>query len=88
MSPTFSTKGNRRYRYYTCVNALQRGWSKCPSKSVPAGEVERFVLEQLSMSIEGSAIDQAQKIRQLLQRVEYDGATGRLAIILQDPETP
>jgi site-specific DNA recombinase len=48
MSPTHSTKnGNKRYRYYVCTNAQKRGWDNCPSKSIPAGEIERFVIEQL-----------------------------------------
>ncbi len=40
-----STK--RRYRYYVCVNAQKRGWANCPSKSVPAGEIEQFVVNQI-----------------------------------------
>lgn len=26
---------------------MQRGWSECPAPSVPAGEIERFVVEQI-----------------------------------------
>jgi site-specific DNA recombinase len=47
MTPAHSKRGVRRYRYYTCTSAQQRGWDTCPSKSVPAGEIERFVVEQL-----------------------------------------
>ncbi|WDI40474.1 recombinase family protein [Bremerella sp. P1] len=48
MSPSHSTKnGNKRYRYYVCTNAQKRGWHNCPSKSIPAGEIERFVVEQI-----------------------------------------
>lgn len=48
MSPSHSThKGNKRYRYYVCTNAQKRGWDKCPSKSIPAPEIERFVVEQI-----------------------------------------
>ena len=39
--------GNRRYRYYVCTNAQKRGWHDCPSKSIPAGEIERFVVDQV-----------------------------------------
>jgi len=39
--------GNKRYRYYVCLNAQKRGWHDCPSKSVPAAEIERFVIEQI-----------------------------------------
>ncbi len=39
--------GGRLYRYYVCHHALKRGWDACPTKSVPAGEIERFVVEQV-----------------------------------------
>jgi site-specific DNA recombinase len=47
MIASHTTRGQRRYRYYTCTNAQKRGWDACPSKSVPAGEIERFVIEQI-----------------------------------------
>jgi site-specific DNA recombinase len=47
MSPSHATKGNRRYRYYVCGTANKRGWDACPSKSIPAAEIERFVVEQI-----------------------------------------
>jgi len=52
MVPTHSTRttasgGCRRYRYYVCQNAQSRGWHNCPSPSVPAPELERFVVEQI-----------------------------------------
>ena len=48
MAPTHATKdGNKRYRYYVCCSAQQRGWHSCPSKSIPAGEIERFVIDQI-----------------------------------------
>lgn len=39
--------GSRRYRYYVCSNAQKRGWHTCPSKSIPAQEIERFVVDQV-----------------------------------------
>lgn len=39
--------GTKRYRYYVCLNAQKRGWHACPSKSIPAGEIERFVVDQI-----------------------------------------
>jgi site-specific DNA recombinase len=48
MTPSQTTrKGNWRYRYYTCMGAQKRGWHSCPSKSIPAGEIEKFVVEQI-----------------------------------------
>ncbi|HRW60303.1 MAG TPA: recombinase family protein [Defluviicoccus sp.] len=40
-------KGGRRYRYYTCYGASKRGWDSCPSKSVPAEQIEQFVVNQI-----------------------------------------
>jgi site-specific DNA recombinase len=47
MTPAHTTKGARRYCYYTCTSAQKRGWHTCPTKSIPAGQVEAFVLEQV-----------------------------------------
>ncbi len=48
MIHTYSVKaGGKRYRYYVCLAAQKRGWDTCPTKSVPAGEMEAFVVEQI-----------------------------------------
>jgi site-specific DNA recombinase len=47
MSHSFCTKGNRHYRYYVCHRAQKRGWQACPSPSIPAGEIERFVVNEI-----------------------------------------
>ena len=47
MTHAFTTKRNKRYRYYVCLNAQRRGWHTCPTKSVPAQEIEDFVVDQV-----------------------------------------
>lgn len=47
MGHTYSAQETKRYRYYVCLRAQKRGWSECPTKSVPAIEMEKFVLEQI-----------------------------------------
>jgi site-specific DNA recombinase len=47
MGHSYTSKGNKRYRYYVCLQAQKRGWESCPTKSVPAGEIESFVVEQI-----------------------------------------
>ena len=37
----------KRYRYYVCSRAQKRGWSQCPGPSLPAQELERFVVDQI-----------------------------------------
>jgi site-specific DNA recombinase len=47
MTPAHTTRKGRRYRYYCCTAAQKRGWDTCPSKSIPAGEIERFIADQV-----------------------------------------
>jgi site-specific DNA recombinase len=47
MTPSHTKKGVKCYRYYVCPQAQKRGWQVCPSKSIPTGEVEQFVVELL-----------------------------------------
>jgi site-specific DNA recombinase len=48
MTPAHTTrKGSQRYRYYVCSGAQKRGWQTCPSKSLPAAQIEQLVLGQI-----------------------------------------
>ena len=47
MSATHTTKRGRRYRYYVCRRTRSEGWAACPTKSVPAHEMERIVVDQI-----------------------------------------
>jgi site-specific DNA recombinase len=47
MIHTYVARKNKRYRYYVCVRAQKEGWDTCPSKSVPALEIENFVVDQI-----------------------------------------
>jgi site-specific DNA recombinase len=48
MTPSHTTrKDGKRYRYYVCSHAQKRGWDKCPSKAIPAAQMEEFVVEQV-----------------------------------------
>ncbi len=38
---------SRLYRYYVCSNAQKHGRGTCPSPSLPAGDLETFVVEQV-----------------------------------------
>jgi len=70
MAPTHTTRnGNKRYRYYVCLNAQKRGWENCPAPSVPAQEIEQFVIEQIKAIGEDDkllteTIDEANRQRQ------------------------
>lgn len=47
MIPSYTKHGERRYRYYVCSHAQKQGWHTCPTKSLPAGEIERFVVDRV-----------------------------------------
>jgi site-specific DNA recombinase len=48
MSPSHTTRSrSKRYRYYVCSNASKSGRKNCPAPSIPAGEIERFVVERI-----------------------------------------
>lgn len=47
MVHTFASRGNRRWRYYTCTNSMKNGRHKCPVGSLPAAEFERAVIDQI-----------------------------------------
>jgi site-specific DNA recombinase len=60
---THSTSGGsgrgKRYRYYVCNKATKRGHKTCPRPSLPAEEVERFVVAQLqSLTIDESLLNE------------------------------
>jgi site-specific DNA recombinase len=48
MIHTYAQKKDKPlYRYYVCINAHQRGWSQCATRSVSAPVLEGAVLEQI-----------------------------------------
>jgi site-specific DNA recombinase len=93
MTPAQVTRGHRRYRYYTCSAVQRKGWHTCPSKSVPALALERFVLEQMAAQMRHipwptlTPAEQAEQLRQLVTRIDYDGASAHVAITLR-PHAP
>ena len=48
MGHTTANKGKDRvYRYYVCYKAQKQGWDACPCRSLPAEQMEGFVVEQI-----------------------------------------
>ena len=121
MSPTYVVGGaGKRYCYYVCSHAQRRGWQQCPSKSLSASAIERFVIDQVRAlandpdrlrgmiaelpdnlvvedHVEGTApplldvirqpawnelsnLEKAAVVRGLVERVNYDGAMGKVAV--------
>jgi len=56
MTHTFCGKNKRNfYRYYRCTNAIKNGHDVCAAGSLPAGEIERVVIDE----VRGLAKDEA-----------------------------
>lgn len=102
MIPTYTAKPGRRYRYYVCRTARQKGWSACPTKSVPAPVIEDAVLDQLRNALRDDATreklnvpdaqwqsfeqDQGELVRALVTQVTYDGKSGAVSLKLRRSE--
>jgi len=72
MMHTYTMRKSKRYRYYVCYNAQQRGWKNCESKSVPAQAIESAVLgsirrigtdPKLAEAVAAEALDQVARQR-------------------------
>jgi site-specific DNA recombinase len=99
MLPTYTSKGNRRYRYYVCRSARRHGWKTCPTKSVSAATVEASVIDQLRSSLADPVVRQDLNIdepewtaflegnpmlvRSILEQVIYDAVAGRVRLQLR-----
>jgi len=47
VQPSWAKNHGREYRYYTCAKKIKTGYGKCPLPSLPAGEIEAAVVDQL-----------------------------------------
>jgi site-specific DNA recombinase len=47
MIHSYTARKSKRYRYYVCYQAQQRGWKNCESKSVSAPAIETAVLDSI-----------------------------------------
>jgi site-specific DNA recombinase len=51
MVPTYTSKGDQRYRYYVCRAAQEKGRGACPTKSVAARLIEESVVAQVRAAL-------------------------------------
>ena len=84
MGLTYTQKGPRRYSYYHCAKDAKRAVSCCRLKRVPAGDIEKVVLEQLSAVFRtptlvsqtyfaAKGMEEAERERLLKQRAQLEG---------------
>lgn len=70
MAHTSTAPRGRRYRYYVCAHG-------CSQQRVPAQAIEASVVQQIETVGENAA---ASELQHLIERVTYDGTTGRVTI--------
>ncbi|MGB9458232.1 MAG: recombinase family protein, partial [Bryobacteraceae bacterium] len=85
-----AAKGDRKYPYYVCRNAQQKGWAVCPSKSLPAQAIEESVLGRIRQAQGGDGDStgweqmdremQRKAIEAIVERVGYNGTTRQISI--------
>jgi hypothetical protein len=90
MVHAYTTRNQRRYCYYVCLNAQRHGWAACPSKSLPAQALEESVLQQIEAAItapgwgadwsERNRTQQVELLQAVVERIGYDGTTRQVSI--------
>jgi site-specific DNA recombinase len=54
MMHTYTSRGSKRYRYYVCLRAQKNGYDRCRTRSVPAEEIEQYVVDELRVHLADS----------------------------------
>lgn len=73
-SPSFTRKKNGRvYRYYVSQTAIKQGYASCPIRSIPAGEIEGAVIDQVRALLRAPEV----MVRTWRQTAEDAGAVSR-----------
>src|ERR1700680_3074286 len=87
MAHTYTAAHGRRYRYYVCRRAHQRGRVGCPTKAISARAIEDSVVQQLLQWLGGEKRQPwegeiGDLVRRMVERVSYDGTTGGVSLRL------
>jgi site-specific DNA recombinase len=76
MTPTYTSKGARRHRYYRCLSTIKKGAHACSTGSVPALALERQVVERIreigrDPALVAETVEQVRRQRdELIVRIE------------------
>jgi len=82
MSHHFATRGVKRYRYYVCMKAQKEGWNTCPAPSLPAKELEDFVLGEIrALGRDGRVLEEALAATQAHLQADIDALERQRKVI-------
>jgi site-specific DNA recombinase len=75
-----SSARSRLYRYYVCSRAQKHGWSSCPGASLPADDLERFVVGKIRDVVnQGEVMDS-------IAKTTVERLTITIGALLADPD--
>ena len=84
---SYSGTSDRRYPYYLCLNAQRKGWAVCPSKSLPARQIEDSVITQITLKQLApadwermNATERVAEIQTTVERIGFNGITRQVSI--------
>lgn len=88
MAATYAKKGQASaIRYYVCRSDQKRGTAICPGRSVSANLIERAVIQGVRgmqpQVIGREAIISRTYLESVIERISYNGATGRVSLALK-----
>ena len=90
MIPVHVGRHGHRYRYYVCRTRNKGSANPCPSRSLPAQDIDDAVLGQLkchsSLEIPEDFAARMIYFQERIERVGYDGTSGRIRIRFREPE--
>ena len=98
MCHTYAKKGNRKYLYYVCLDAMKRNRRDCPTRSVSAGRIEEAAMGLLRQLCREPSLgektwagltlqEKVDRIKAVLKVADYSAKNGVLGLVLQnDPK--
>jgi site-specific DNA recombinase len=81
MTHTYVRKKTTIYRYYVCIKAHQRGWNKCPTRSVSAPQLESALISQIRGIAQTPAM-----LSEVLRQLEESRQQSGTDVPINDPE--
>lgn len=70
----------RLYRYYVCSRAQKHGWSSCPGASLPADDLEQFVVSKIR------AVVNQDEVMESIAKTTVERLTITIGALLADPD--
>ncbi len=84
MGATFARKNGKTYRYYLCLQARKSGYDACPVRTLPAGDIEALIVQQVRRVLQAPEI--VGRVCRVAKEVIEPDPTGEYATPITDAE--